>query len=553
MSGAKKKLAQKEAMAQMGLTEKEKKALNEAARKKRNTILGVVGGIILVALVIALLVWDSGSIPRHTTALEINGHKYSVADVTYHYRQTVTTAYNQELYYSQLYQQMAAQGLGDGEYTPSFNLNEDLREQYVDEAKTQSYHDFFMEQTKTQLARYTALADAAKAKGYTLSEEGQTELDEAISSIDDQVRQNGLGSRAAFLRRVYGRTVNESVYRKNVELIALASDYQNTTFAALTDYSDEDLMAYYNEHTAIYNSYDYDYVYFDGTPVLDTDDNGESIPATEEQKTQALADAKEKAENLLKDVKAAQTAVLEEGQTRQSFAQVALTYTTDSTPRPRILGTTIQNSAYFEWLSDSARKDGDTDMFEADGNGYYVIQFHDAYFYNEPTVDVRHILVRAEISEGAEEPTQEQMNAAHDKAEELMKQFNLGEKTAEAFGELAEEHSDDGRNSDGDLNAAGGLYSGIHKGDMVQNFNDWIFDTSRQVGDVGLVENAGPGYYGWHVVYFQATYEPEWIRGTTGSNGARNAKSAEDQNAWMEEVEKGYEATATSALSQISW
>ena len=34
MSGAKKKLAQKEAMAQLGLTEKEKRALEEAAAKK---------------------------------------------------------------------------------------------------------------------------------------------------------------------------------------------------------------------------------------------------------------------------------------------------------------------------------------------------------------------------------------------------------------------------------------------------------------------------------------------------------------------------------------
>lgn len=555
MSGAKKKLAQKEAMAQMGLTEKQQKAMSQAAQKKRNTILGVIGGVIVVALVIALLVWNSGIIPRHTTALEVNGHKYSVADVNYYYRQIVNNAYNQELYYSQLYQQLAAQGMDYGDYTPSFNLNEDLKTQYVDEDQTQSYHDYFMEQTKDQLTTLTALVDAANAEGYTLSEDGQAERDEALSSIDEQVRQNGLGSRAAFLRRAYGRTVNEKVYLKNVELMVLAQDYQNATVAKLTDYSDEDLKTYYNENTTLYNSYDYDYVYFDGTPVLDTDDNGESIAATEEQKTKAMADAKEKAQNLLADVKAAQTATLEEGETRKTFSQVAATYTTDSTPRTRILGATLQNTDYFEWLSDSARKDGDTEVIESEGNGYYVIQFHDAYLYDEPTVDVRHILVMAETDEDAEIndnnvpiPTQAQMDAAHDAAEELMKQFNLGEQTAEAFGELAEEHSDDGRNSEGNLSAAGGLYSGVHKGDMVQNFNNWIFDTSRTEGDVGLVANAGPGYYGWHVVYFQSSTEPEWI---SGSNGARNAKSSADQTAWLKSVEEGYEAVATSAISQV--
>ena len=48
MSGAKKKLAQKEAMAQLGLTEKEKRALKEAAAKKRNTILGAILGVVVV-------------------------------------------------------------------------------------------------------------------------------------------------------------------------------------------------------------------------------------------------------------------------------------------------------------------------------------------------------------------------------------------------------------------------------------------------------------------------------------------------------------------------
>ena len=63
MSGAKKKLAQKEAMAQLGLTEKEKRALKEAAAKKRNTILGAILGVVVVVLVAALLVWNSGLIP----------------------------------------------------------------------------------------------------------------------------------------------------------------------------------------------------------------------------------------------------------------------------------------------------------------------------------------------------------------------------------------------------------------------------------------------------------------------------------------------------------
>ena len=38
---------------------------------------------------------------------------------------------------------------------------------------------------------------------------------------------------------------------------------------------------------------------------------------------------------------------------------------------------------------------------------------------------------------------------------------------------------------------------------MVQPFNDWCFDASRQPGDTGVVETS----YGYHVMYFVKTTE----------------------------------------------
>lgn len=549
MSGAKKKLAQKEAMAQMGLTEKEKKALKEAAAKKRNTILGITGGIILAVLVVALLVWNSGVIARHTTALEVNGHKYTVADMDFYYHRLASNAYYNELSTAQFYEQMAAQGQDFGTYTPAFDLSQDLKTQYVDEEKTQSFHDYFLEQAKSEVTRLTALSDAAKSAGYTPTEDAQTQIDTLLSSLDAEARSNNVSGRSAYLRMVFGRTVTDKVYRDNMAMAILAEDYSTTTQNGLTDYSDDDLKAYYNENTSLYNSYDYDYAYFDGTPVKETDDDNNPIEPTDAQKTEAMAAAKEKAEGLVAAVKAAPA----EGETATSFATAAAVYNISGTTRTRYLAAShFAGSVYADWLMDPARQDGDIEMFEAEGNGYYVIQFHASYFYDEPTVDVRHILIRAETDEGAETneygvaiPTQAQMDAAKAKAEDLMKQFNLGEKTADSFGEMAEEHSDDGRDSEGNLQTEGGLYSGVHKGDMVQNFNDWIFDAARKEGDVGLVENAGPGYYGWHVVYFQASHEPEW------KSQAKTTKGNADKTAWSESVQEGYEAVETSAFSKV--
>lgn len=539
MSGAKKKLAQKEAMAQLGLTEKEKRALKEAAAKKRNTILGAILGVVVVVLVAALLVWNSGLIPRYTTALEVNGHKYSVADMDFFYRQYVNSAYQQEQSMIDFYQQQLGQ-----EMSHSFDPTQDLTTQYVDEEKTQSYHEFFLEQTKDQVVQITALVDAAKAEGFTPDEETQETMDHLLSELDEDLQENNFSGRDAYFRVYFGRSVNSKVYEKNMKLSILANSYDAATRASLTEYTDDDLKAYYNENSALYNSYDYDYAYFDGQPVKETDDDGNTIEPTDEQKTEAMAAAKEKAEGLINAMKATPA----EGENAPVFSNAAAVYGLSDTSRPRVLGTTVQNTVYGEWLMDSARKDGDIELFESEGNGYYVIQFHDAYFYDEPTVDVRHILAKAEMDEGAEEPTQAQMDAAHDEAEELMKQFNAmapDEKTAEAFGELAEEHSDDGRNDDGTLYTKGGLYENIHKGDMVENFNNWIFDASRKEGDVGLVENAGPGYFGWHVIYFQATREPEWL------TKVRTDKSNTDLTAWSESVVEGYEAVTTDAFNKV--
>ncbi len=547
MSGAKKKLTQKETMAQMGLTEKEKKAQKEAAAKKRNAILVTIGGVVVVVLVVLLLVWNSGFFARHTTALEVNGHKYTVADMDYWYHVMASQTYQQEQYNAQLYQSFADQGYDMGTYTPRFDISGDYKAQYVDDNQTQTYHEYFLEQAKEQVTRMTALVDAANAEGFTPDEETQTSMDNLLSDLSSNAKQGGYSSANHLLQLNYGRNINQQVYAKNAKMALLAGSYEEDAKTKLTDYTDEDIKAYYDDDPALYNSYDYNFVYFDGTPVQETDDDGNSIEPTEEQTAQAKADAKEKAENLLRDVKAAQTATLAEGETRQDFAAVAAAYTTNDTTSSGVMGTSIQNNVFFDWLSDSARKDGDTEMFEAE-SGCYVVQFHDAYLYDEPTVDVRHILVQPEMDEGAQEPTQAQMDAAHDEAEALMNEFNAkadDEKTADAFGELAEEHSDDGRGDDGALGHAGGLYSGVHKGDMVPNFNDWIFDEARQAGDVGLVVNEGPGYYGWHVVYFQATHEPEW------KASARSAKSTADTTAWDEALMEGYEAVEASGFSQI--
>ena len=94
--------------------------------------------------------------------------------------------------------------------------------------------------------------------------------------------------------------------------------------------------------------------------------------------------------------------------------------------------------------------------------GYYVVLFQERYLDETPTADIRHILIKAELTqeddpatEDVDEstvPTQEALDAAKAEAQSLLDEWNAGDKTAESFGALAEANSDDpGSNTNGGL------------------------------------------------------------------------------------------------------
>ncbi|MDQ9759347.1 peptidylprolyl isomerase, partial [Acinetobacter baumannii] len=58
-------------------------------------------------------------------------------------------------------------------------------------------------------------------------------------------------------------------------------------------------------------------------------------------------------------------------------------------------------------------------------------------------VNVRHILIKPEVTEGAEGPTDEQKEAARAKAQDILDQWKAGNATEESFGALAKEHTED--------------------------------------------------------------------------------------------------------------
>jgi len=141
------------------------------------------------------------------------------------------------------------------------------------------------------------------------------------------------------------------------------------------------------------------------------------------------------------------------------------------------------------------------------------------------TVDVRHILVMPEGATSDNIRTDTFDDAAWEvsrqKAEELLAQWEQGDKSEESFAELAKENSQDGSASDG------GLYTGVTEGQMVEAFNDWCFDDVRQPGDYGIVKTE----FGYHLMFFVGS-NPVWK--DSAKSDLSNARANELLNGILE-------------------
>lgn len=119
-------------------------------------------------------------------------------------------------------------------------------------------------------------------------------------------------------------------------------------------------------------------------------------------------------------------------------------------------------------------------------------------------VDVRHILItpKGGTTEGTTTTySEEQWEAARVEAQELLDTWKSGEATEKTFAELANEHTEDTGSQ-----STGGLYTAVEQGDMVTEFDTWIFAEGRAFGDTDLVKTP----YGYHIMFF-VKREPKWV------------------------------------------
>lgn len=460
--------------------ERSEKRRQEEQKDRRSMAIYTVVAVVVVVAAVALMVWNSGLLQRNLTALDVNGVKYSTADVQY--------------YYSSVYSEQAQQYL--------FNSTQSVKKQVYDQATGQSWYDHLMDLAVESLTNSTALAAKARSEGFTLTEESQSQLDSFLSQLNTAwIGQTT--SREALIRANYGPYMT---YDRLAELVGqelLASDYAQAKLDAI-DHPDADYQAYYKEHADELDTVTYTYFLFRASlPATDAD--GNSIERTDEETAAQMEDAKTEQKALAEELKSK----LESGADPEALAEEYKDRLYSSSLSAHSTGSGLSYYPYGEWLLDSARKASDVDLFERDytsSYNYYVIVYEGRTLVQETAHDVRHILIQAG---NGSDPTQAEYDEAETKAQSILDEWKAGEATEDSFAALVNANTSDATSA-----SSGGLYSNITtSSNYEQAFLDWATDPARKEGDTGLVKTG----YGWHIMYYVASKDPVWKQTTASA------------------------------------
>ena len=444
---------------------KEKKRKKPWTKKRiAKLVIGIVAGLLVLALVTGILV----------LALRKNDVHYKSAYTTSDFwskltkNQVVATMGDYKLTNSQLqvfywmhvydFINYYVEQYGDyAVYYLGIDMDKPLSEQPYTANTDMTWEQYFLEDSLNAWHRYQSLADEAKKAGYQMSAEYQKVFAELYDSMAESAKEGGYDSVDAMLQADLGSTVTFDDYYYYMEMYYLGNMYFSELVSKLV-FTDAELDAYYEKNKESLQGYgvnkdDSILVNFRNVlvkPVATKDDIGNSVITDE-----AWNDCRAKAQTIMD--------ILQGGELNEdTFAALAEAKSEDT------------NSA-------------------SNGGLYQYVGKNDL-----ATVDVRHILIMpkdgTKDESGNVTYSEEEWESCRIAAQELFDQYLAGEKTEAAFGAMANEYSED---QDGNV-TNGGLYEDVYLGEMVEPFEEWIFDGNRQPGDTGLIKTR----YGYHIMYF---------------------------------------------------
>lgn len=534
------------------------------------TITTIAVSLLLVGCILLSVIVNTGIVLRTRTAAKTDNFSVSGTVMSY-------------LIYSQAQQMVALYQQYGIDYTLADVLN--------------SSFDSMAESTLDQVKQMLVLCEYAKANGIELSAEDNEAIDAYMASIDEAAASN-FYSTASYIKLMYGNGVNASDIRKSLELNYLSNAAYEALEAKLESEITEDAInKYVEENVDLFYMADYlTYTYTAELTPAGAEATVEETQAYEAEKATMAALAEklaavksadefkstaadhivltvcaEKFDELyekeaLTDAPAADVLAADKD---ALLALVRKSLTEDDVKFEKSADNAYNNalseifdelcdeaqtaydaivkedSLHYDpeaeadtiteldtWLFDETTKVGDTKTITSEGDkkSTYSVYFMSAtsHLDESATKDVAHILVSFDDYKTGTTITDEEKAKAKAEADKILADYLAGEKTQQAFEKLGEEKTAD----------SNVVYEGVSKGDMVEEFENWIFDEARTVGETGIVETT----YGYHVMYFIGDGKLAWEN--TAHSGVLNDLFTE----WVETNATTYNYTAKESV-----
>lgn len=429
------------------------------------------------------------------------------------------------------------------------DLSKSLKDQAYPANDGTTWYDQVMNMAKSSLSQMLMVAEAAKADGYEMTDEIEQQVEEEIADTDVSSYGNGV-------------TIDD--LRDVMRLQYYTQAYYEHYIDSMS-YTDEELETYYNENKTTYDLCNialFAVTYSTEDETADTEETSAEEDTADTEETSAEEDTADTEETSAEE----ETSDTEETSAEETTEPEELTQeeakalsdelaaATDLASFQNIareilidhMGYTegeeldsaveaLDNEGYqyqegselAEWAFGGA-KVGETYVVESDGTYYVYMLTKEPARDESMTVNVRHILFNIQEHAGEDGDMDAAREECRQLAEDCLERYNEGDKTEDSFAALANELTEDPGS-----NTNGGLYENVYEGEMVQPFNDWCFDASRQPGDTDIVETD----YGMHVMYFVGNAGEFWKTSVT------NALKSQALSQWFTDLEGMYPVT----------
>ena len=488
------------------------------AKKVVNKVISIVLCAVIVLGVVAFSLNYYGALQR---VIKIGGvgsdQSVTIAEYEYYYMR----AYNQVRYQAQYYQYYYQTSNG---YDLSLTPEEQTQTTKDADGNEITWAEKLHEDTLEIIQLHKAYYNEALKMGLKLTKADEAFIDKQIEDLRDEAKSAGSNSSSsnsenkvtyslnAYLRKVYGGSINERFLRKQLKIQVLAQKYlTERTNEIAKDYDQKDIDAEYKKDTTAYDFVTFRAYTFKTTEL--TKEDNETDDALKARQAKANAEVKKNANDFYNAVTNDATFTAKAKELNKDTAD----YNVDKETKYSMLKSTAQSTFSEDaakWLFDSSTKVGSKKLFSDEEKGKYIVVLALSKPHQEQTVTARHILFQTKDQSSGNDLSEEEIAKKKTQAEDVLKKFNEGDKTEDSFAALANEYNEDTGSS-----SNGGLYEHIYPGQMVTEFNDWVFDANRKAGDVELVETD----YGYHIIYFVAKDGKDYY-----DSAIRSSKANED-------------------------